>query len=151
LAEQEGSNTDLATSKRFDVELFIVHPTLTPAEINIALGLTAKLAHCVGEQRKTPKGTLLPGTYRETRWRHSRRCETRDQWFADKLAELIDRIEPHKPFFKNLRATGGKASVIVQFLGDGYFGDEIPLDILIRLIGLELDLDIECFTVPQQG
>jgi hypothetical protein len=38
---------------------------------------------------------------------------------------------------------------MVQFLGDGYFGDEIPRDLLARLLDLELDLGIECFTEPQ--
>jgi hypothetical protein len=136
-------------SKRFDVELFIVHPTLDPAEIDAALGLDAKFAHRAADQRRTPKGLPLPGKYRDTRWRHSRRYETPDQWFADKVAELIDCLEPHKPFLKNLRLTGGKASILVQFLGDGYFGDEIPRDTLARLVNLELDLGIECFTDPQ--
>src|SRR5579872_5249828 len=131
---------------QFDVELFIVHPTFDPAEISAALGLDAKFSHRVGEQRKTPKGTPLEGTYRDTRWRHSRRHETPDQWFADKVAELLDRIEPHRGFLKKLRDTGGRACVIVQFLGDGYFGDEIPQETLTKLADLELDLGIECFT-----
>jgi hypothetical protein len=40
--------------------------------------------------------------------------------------------------------------VILQSLGDGYFGDDIPREILARLTDLELDLGIECFTAPQQ-
>ena len=103
----------------------------------------------MGDQRKTPKGTLLPGTHRDTRWRHCRRYATSDQLFAGKVAELIDCLEPHRAFLRNLRATGGTACVLVQFLGDGYFGDEIPREILTRLIDLELDLGIECFTDPQ--
>jgi hypothetical protein len=149
LTDDNGTDAEASTSKRFDIALFIVHPTLDPAEISAALGLDAKSSHRVGDQRKTPKGTPLVGTYQDTRWRHSRRHDTPDQWFADKLAELIDCLEPHREFLKKLRATGGKASVIVQFLGDGYFGDEIPQDSLTRLTGLELDLGIECFTVPQ--
>ena len=97
----------------------------------------------------TPKGTLLPGTHRDTRWRHSRRYETSDQWFAGKVAELIDYLEPHRAFLKSLRATGGRGCVLVQFLGDGYFGDEIPRDVLARLIDLELDLGVECFADRQ--
>jgi hypothetical protein len=149
MSESDETDVEENSSKRFDVELLIVHPTLEPAEIGAGLGLDAKYSHRIGDQRKTPKGTLLSGTHRDTRWRHSRRYETSDQWFASKVAELIDCIEPHRAFLKNLRATGGRACVLVQFLGDGYFGDEIPRDILTRLIDLELDLGIECFTVPQ--
>jgi len=100
--EAEAANT----LKRFDVELFIIHPTLDPVEISTALGLDAHFAHRVGDQRKTPKGTRLSGVYQDTRWRHSRRHETPDQWFADKIAELIECIEPHKAFLKELRSTG---------------------------------------------
>jgi hypothetical protein len=134
---------------RYDVELFIMHPTLTPAEIGAALGMRAKWPHRVGDQRKTPAGTELPGKYRDTRWRYSRRYRTTGQWFAHKVAALLDRIEPRKAFLKNLRSTGGEACVLVQFLGDGFFGDNIPLDTLARLVDLQLDLGIECFVVRQ--
>jgi Domain of unknown function (DUF4279) len=149
MTESDETDVEENSPKRFDVELFIVHPTLDPAEIGAGLGLDAKFSHRMGDQRKTPKGTLLPGTHRDTRWRHCRRYETSDQWFAGKVAELIDCLEPHRAFLRNLRATGGTACVLVQFLGDGYFGDEIPREILTRLIDLELDLGIECFTDPQ--
>jgi hypothetical protein len=137
--------------ERFDIELLIVHPTMDPAEISTALGLDAEFAHRVGEPRKTPKGTRLSGTYQDTRWRYSRRHETQGQWFAGKIAELIDCIEPHKAFLKELRSTGGKACLILQLLGDGYFGDELPHAVLARLIDLELDFGIECFADPSAG
>lgn len=149
MTDDTKTDGEAGAPKRFDVELFIVHPTLDPADISAALGLDAKFSHCVGEQRKTPKGTPLEGPHRDTRWRQTRRHETQSQWFADKVAELLDRIEPHREFLKKLRATGGRAYVIEQFLGR-YFGDEIPQDTLTKLAELELDLGIECFTVPQQ-
>ena len=37
--------------------------------------------------------------------------------------------------------------MIVQFLGDGCFGDELPSEILLRLA--DMDLGIECFTGPK--
>ena len=72
-----------------------------------------------------------------------------DQWFAGKVAEFIDGLTPYKGFFSSVRSDGGKACVIIQFLGDGYFGDEIPRGILAKLVELELDFGIECFSVPQ--
>jgi hypothetical protein len=50
--------------RQFDVELFIVHPTFDPADISEALGLEAHFAHRVGDRRRAPKGTLLPGNCR---------------------------------------------------------------------------------------
>lgn len=137
------------TPRRFDVELFIVHPTLNPAEISAALGLEAHRAHRVGDRRKTPKGTLLPGNYPDTRWRHCVRCSVTDQWYAAEVTRLVNSLEPHKAFFANLKSTGGRASVIIQFLGDGYLADEIPHVTLVKLVDLELALAIECYVDPQ--
>jgi len=136
-------------AKRFHVELFIVHPTLDPAEISTALGLEAHFAQRVGDPRKTPNGEPLAGNYRDTRWRHCVERSTTGQWFAAEVTSLLDRLEPHKAFFANLRQTGGEASLIVQFLGDGYLSDEIPHAALVKLVALGLGLGIECFVDPQ--
>jgi hypothetical protein len=58
------SETHLGESgQRFDVELFIVHPTIDPSEITIALGLEPKVSHRAGDRRVTPKGILLEGNH----------------------------------------------------------------------------------------
>ena len=137
------------SQRRFDVELFVVHPTLDATDITAALGLEAHIVHPVGQPRGTPKGTPLPGTYRDTRWRHSVRHSVEDQCFAHRLADLVDRLVAKKAFLAELKSTGGRASVIVKFLGDGYFGDEMPVETLAKLVDLGLDLGIECFAVPQ--
>jgi hypothetical protein len=63
--------------------------------------------------------------------------------------ELVDSLESHKTCFTNLKSTGGSASVIIQFLGDGYLADEIPHATLAKLVDLELALAIDCFVDPQ--
>src|SRR5437764_1217618 len=40
---------------------------------------TSSCSRRVGDQRKTPKGDLLSGFYKDTRWRHTRRFETSEQ------------------------------------------------------------------------
>ncbi len=139
----------MAPDRRFDVQLFIVHPSLDPAEISAALRLEPMVTHRVGDRRATPRGTPLPGTYPDTRWRYSVRHQVTDQWFVDGLGELLALIVPHKAFLDQLRASGGRAGLIIQFLGDGYFGDTVPHEVLSKLAELGLDLGIECFTVPQ--
>ena len=135
--------------QHFRVELLVRHPTLTPDEITLALSLEPSIAHRIGDIRTTPKGTVLPGSRPDTRWRHVRRHETTGQWFASKVAELLAELEPHRDFLRALRATGGRAEVIVQFLGDGYFGDALPVPTLSRLADLDLELGLEIFVVPQ--
>jgi len=134
--------------RRFDVQLFIVHPTLDPDEISRILGLEAHFSHRVGDRRRTPK-QLLSGTYPDTRWRHCIRYTVTEQHFAAEVIGFVERLEAHKEFFANVTSTGGKASVIIWFLGDGYFGDELPPATLAKLAGLGLALAVECFTVPQ--
>lgn len=132
-------------SKRFDVELFIVHPTMRPEEISAALSLEAKFFHCVGEPRRTPKGTPVPGVNPDTRWRHTLRHDAQGQHFADAVVAFVRSLEPHAPFLSRIRSTGGRAQVILQFLGDGYLGDKIPRATLASLVDLDLDLGIEVY------
>jgi hypothetical protein len=136
--------------RRFDIELFVVHPTIDPREITTALGLEASIVHRAGDRRTTPDGAVLEGTYRDTRWRHSIRHEVKDQFFAKKVEEFVNRLVPYREFLHHLRATGGRATLIVQFLGDGYFGDKIGGDTLARMVDLQLDCGVECFTTPQR-
>jgi glycerophosphoryl diester phosphodiesterase len=148
MTEQTPEDSDEGWPRRFDVELFIVHPTLDTAEITAELGLKPQNSHRVGDRRQAPNGVLLSGVYRDTRWRHSIEIELKDQWFSEQVTKLVDQLIPHRQFLKNLRATGGKAQIIVQFF-DAYYGDEIDRETLRKLIDLELDLGIECFSEPQ--
>jgi hypothetical protein len=105
--------------------------------------------HRVGDQRMTPKGTLLPGVYSDTRWRHSIRHTVTEQWFASGVVSFVESLESHKQFLRSLKGTGGSATVIIQLLGDGYLADEIPSTTLAKLGELGLSLGIECFIDPQ--
>jgi hypothetical protein len=50
---------------RFNVELFIIHPTMSVTEITLGTRLIPNTAHLVGQPRMTPKGQAarrsLPG------------------------------------------------------------------------------------------
>src|SRR5262245_10670182 len=98
LARKQERQSDLGMVKRFDIELFIIHPTLDPKRISAELGLEAKVAQRVGDQRRTPAGRPLAGTYEDTRWRHSRRFETSGQHFVDGVLGLIADVETRKAF-----------------------------------------------------
>lgn len=66
------------------------------------------------------------------------------------MTRFVDRLEPYGAFFANLKSTGGRASVIIQFFDDGCFGDVIPRATLAKLVDLGLALAIECFVDPQR-
>ena len=122
---------------------------MVPADISAALGLEGHHAHRAGDPRRTPTGTALAGNYPDNRWRHVVRHTTLDQHFVEQLRQFLSQIKRHKPFFAEVRANGGSAGIVINFLGDGYFGDEIPSCLLKKIAHLGLDLGIECFPVPQ--
>lgn len=140
MAEQSSS----AGEYRFFLDLFIVHPTLVPDQITRSLTMEPDVTHCVGAPRRTAKGTPLSGTYATTRWRRSTEYVVEDPGFASELSCLIGALVPHKAFFSELKANGGTASIINQFM-DGFLADELSSVMLARLLELDLSLGIECY------
>lgn len=149
MIEEANDNTGGGSQRSFNVVVFIVHPTMAPADITSQLDMLPQYSRCVGDPQMTPTGRMIGGTWPDTRWRFSVRYETWDQYWVDEIDELVGRLVPHKSFFERLRQTGGEAQLIVQFLGDGYFGDTVSHNTLATLANLKLDFGIECFNVPQ--
>src|SRR5262245_27131108 len=86
------------TLRRFNVALFIVHPTIDPSEISNSLNLVGHFVHGVGQRRRTPVGRELEGHYRDTRWRHSVRYEVRKQHFSTEVTAFVNGLVPHRAF-----------------------------------------------------
>jgi hypothetical protein len=135
--------------RRFDVELLIVHPTIDPAEITAALRMQPVAVQRIRDRRQTPNGVVLTGNYTDTRWRYGVRHTTRDQWFAESICGFIDRLAPHKDYLHQLRNTGGTTSLIVQFLDNEHYADQMPPDVLAKMADLGPDFGIENYGVRQ--
>lgn len=148
MTEQDPVDAAGESDRRIHVELFIVHPTLDPVDISRALGLEAQNSHRVADQRKTPTGRLLSGVYTDTRWRHCIERMVTDPVFAAEVVGFVERLEARKEFLADVRATGGSASLIIQFLGGAYFSDALAPATLAKLAELGLGLGIECYVEP---
>ncbi|MDQ6432971.1 DUF4279 domain-containing protein [Mesorhizobium sp. LHD-90] len=135
--------------KRFQIDLFIVHPSIDPEELDANLQIEGHFRHKAGDQRYTPLGTPLDGTFPDTRWRHTVRFETGTNRFADQLTSFVDVMDRHRDYFAQLVKTGGSLCVILSFLGDGHFGDAIPKTTLAKISDLGVDLGIQVFTERQ--
>lgn len=135
--------------RRFNIYLLIAHPSLSPAVITRGMRWRPHNAHEAGAPRRTPKGTQLPGRYFDTRWGYGWRYVARGQHFAGALDAAVRALEQRAPFLRRLLGSGGAISLSVNFLGDGYFGDNIPPDTLARLAGLGVSLGIQVFQVRQ--
>ena len=128
MSDVERTESEADNSRQIEVDLFIVHPTMTPTEISAALGLESPYSHCVGDSRKAPNGVVLGGNYRDTRWRHSIRWELDDQRFGLAISALVEKLVQHKAFLDHVRSTGGRAQSSLQDLGEGYLGEPIPFE-----------------------
>jgi len=146
---EQADNQEEGWARRLALRLLIRHPTIDPDDITRALKLTPHLSHRVGAERFAPNGRSLGGVYRDSRWSHSATYELHGQWFVESILPLIDHLEEHGDFLRNIRASGGSTDFILAFLGDGHFSDSITAETMTRLANLSIDLGIEVYDVPQ--
>lgn len=126
---------------RYRVLLQIFHPSADPDDISRRLGRTPTRSWAVGEPRHTPKGTQLPGSYRETYCAFDLE-EGADGELARCLSNVVDAVEEAAPLFHDLRATGGRAHFYVQWYA-GERGEVFSSELLFRIAKLGVDLGIE--------
>lgn len=91
--------------RKLDVELFIVHPSLSPAEISSALG-PAQYAHAAAVNAQLRKGRTCQVFTR----RHAGgtavgiRYAATEQYFVEEVERLLNDLESHKAFLRAIEA-----------------------------------------------
>lgn len=153
VAERTGVESAAKRQTAFDKtrprgHLLIKHPSIDPAMITKFIGIAPSHASRVGEPRQTPKGTSLPGCYRETSW--TLRFENVDNKTVTELLETaILTLPTESELWPLLRKDGGKAWLIVAIVGTKYQGDELRAELMGRLAEMGIGLGIEVYAVPQ--
>lgn len=137
-------------TQRIGFDLFISHPILSADAISACLGLEPDFWHSVNEPRQKLTGQRLSGRHTDTRWRYARRQILPSQHFTSYFVQFVDSLAPHSSYFAELAATGGSATIIISFLGDGHYGDSLERGILAKLVALNLDLGIESYSTRQR-
>lgn len=132
----------------YTIAVRIWHPSINPAEITHAFGIPPKHFSEAGQQRQTPKGTLLEGLYRESYWsadpfnrgEHS----STDYTIEDTLLEALQILEPHESFIKKLRSEGARILVQVSSFSSRNYAFELHPELLGRYaaIGVGIAHDI---------
>jgi hypothetical protein len=89
----------------------------------------------------TPKGTVLPGTYRESYCAFDL-GEGEDGQLADFLRRTLARLEHAAAFISELRQTGGKLNFYVSWSPRGR-GEVFDVELLAAMARLGIDLGIE--------
>jgi hypothetical protein len=129
---------------RYKVSLAITHPSLSAECISAALGLEPTHSGSVGIERRTPKNTPLPGTNKETFWRHSYGVPVDDD-LESFLDLTVAQLQAASVFFKDLSATEGHARLFIGlFLESENIGLELSPDFQERCsqLGISLGFDI---------
>lgn len=137
----------------FRISLRILHPNIDPDLITDELGIKPSRCWQNGDQRKTPKGTKLKGTYKESYWNadpfnYGEYLST-DSVALDIISDVIEYIAPHKQFINKLESEGGRIILIVSTYSQRNYAIEIPPDILKKLSDLGLSIAHDVYPYVQ--
>ena len=143
-------------SYSFDVTLRIWHPNFDPSVVSQNLGLTPEFTSRAGERRRTPKGTLLSGTYAESYWcsrpffrdgEQSASANTAE----DVLAHAVDTLLPHKVFLRLIREQGGRSNLEISSFGGRNYALELSPQLMAMCAELGLTLVHDVYAVAQSS
>ena len=134
----------MSTELLYCIRVLIIHPTLTPEEISGELSLKPRMSKCVGQARRTPKGTPMAGVWPDTRW-SVREVRNDDRYFFTRLDKLLDRFRQHRDFLRRIAETGGETHFIIELPGGANIGDTLTEQSVAKLADLKGSLDVEVF------
>lgn len=135
---------------RYSVSLTIKHPSLDPAQITRALGITPRHAWLAGTPRETPAGTSLPGTYPNSYWVASEVVRGQRSFFKGAVS-MLERLEAASAFILSITDSGGTVSINVNLFGGENISSVIDWSTLLRFAALRVDLGVEVFPTMQRG
>ena len=125
----------------YSISLQVRHPDADPNDIVRGVGLPVKRSWKIGEPRSTPRGTPLPGHYRETYCAFDLGVGD-DGELAERLRRLVATLLPKRDFLHGLRATGGSLNFFVTW-AVGERGEMFDCALLSDIASLGIDLGIE--------
>ena len=138
----------------FAVSLRFKHPVMDPAVITRQLHRRPTRAWKVGDTRRTPTGTELPGTYRETYWYRrltpAGPLSSKRTSLENFLARLQSRLRPHARFFRRVRLGGGNVELFIGVFGQKNYGFELPAPLLSEFGRIGISLSFDIYDYPQK-
>lgn len=118
------------------------------SDITAQLETEPDRAHQVGDDRATPKGKKLPGTYRETLWgltlHDERSLKSADVSLEHFLEKCNERFSPKQSYFQSVIAQGGYIEYFVGWFGGFNIGATLEPRLLRSTadLGISIGLDI---------
>lgn len=133
---------------QYEISFRLWHPTMKPEEISSNLGWQPEIAWCAGQARKTPKGTVLEGTYQNTYWNRKHRRSESSVPLSDAVADFLEDIESRSSFLQFFSAGGGTAELFFIWFGRGGF--TLPCTLLAKLSDLKIGLSFDIYDSEDQ-
>lgn len=138
----------------FTLSLSIRHPAAVPTDISRTLGIEPQHSWKAGDERRTPAGEVLEGTYRETFWMG--RLTPEPQSASDRvsiesaLLRTLAQLRKSFDFFADLSRGGGNAELQISILSRDDFRLEFMPESLALLgrLGLTISLSITPYSSP---
>jgi hypothetical protein len=125
----------------YSVSLQVRHPNADPAKIRSTMALPCFRSWAVGEQRSTPKGELLHGTYDHS-YCAFEIGEGDDGKLADLLRQALKSLQPYEAFLTEIRRTGGKINFYSGW-SRGDTGEIFDVTLLAEMARIGIDPGIE--------
>lgn len=143
-ADGKARTVTIGNEESFSISLVIRHPEMRPGTLTDALGFSPSRQWGVGEQRQTPKGTILEGEYDHTMWIHTVSFQ-QDRHFFDRVLDIVANLEKFEDFLEKLVETGGSIRLNIRLPGNLNVGDELQPESLEKLARLHIGLSVEVF------
>jgi hypothetical protein len=137
----------------YSLAVRIWHPSLNPEEITRELSIAPHRTFLAGDRRKTPKGQLLDGAYRESYWSadpfSKGEYSSTDDLAEDALAEVLQVLAPHKSFLQRLRSEGARLHLQVSSFSGRNYAFELPPELLAKCADLGLSFVHDVYPCEQ--
>lgn len=132
----------------FIVSLRANHPTRNLAYLSELLKMDRLHGWTAGDERVTPKGTLLGGTRAQSYWSARVTSEeiSSEEWqLEDILSESIEKLEQHKIELQEFFTTGGTMNYFIALYGLRNFGLVFAPVLLSRLASARVELQLDIY------
>jgi hypothetical protein len=106
--------------------------------------MPARFSQNVGEPRTNPKGRVLEGINKETYCSFQLK-EKVQGYFVDGIVDLLPALRPSKPYFNELRRSGGRIELFVGVFTDQSSGFVLDVDNMLELTDLGIALSVEYY------
>jgi hypothetical protein len=94
---------------------------MSAQQISFDIGGIPQNSWTIGDQRQTPKGTILDGKYDETYWTTGLTSARPLSELPEAIDEFVAKLQSKASFLRRFIETGGTTELFVVVLGPGGF------------------------------